>query len=64
MTGEEFMFLSKSATTNSNLQPTAVVVDATSPKYVYGLSGIAYRQPTASRKAVKLIKQSSRLDAR
>ncbi len=61
MTGEEFMFLSKSATTNSNLQPTAVVVDATSPKYVYGLSGIAQlfgcSIPTANR-----IKKSGKID--
>ena len=61
MTGEEIMFLSKSATNNSNPQQTAVVVDATSPKYVYGLSGIAQlfgcSIPTANR-----IKKSGKID--
>ena len=61
MTGEEFMFLSKSATSDSAHRQSEVVVDASSPKYVYGLSGIAQlfgcSIPTANR-----IKKSGRID--
>ena len=61
MTGEEFMFLSKSATSDSAPRQSEVVVDASSPKYVYGLSGIAQlfgcSIPTANR-----IKKSGRID--
>lgn len=61
MTGEEFMFLSKSASNESNPVRTDVVLDASTPKYVYGLSGIAQlfgcSIPTANR-----IKKSGRID--
>jgi len=61
MTGEEFMFLSKSATSDSAPRQPEVTVDASSPKYVYGLSGIAQlfgcSIPTANR-----IKKSGRID--
>ena len=61
MTGEEFMFLSKSATSDSAPRQPEVKVDASSPKYVYGLSGIAQlfgcSIPTANR-----IKKSGRID--
>ena len=62
MTGEEFMFLSKTASqndeaaTNDKSQPTA------EKKYVYGIDGIAEifgcSRPTASR-----IKKSGRINA-
>lgn len=61
MTGEEFMFLSKSVASASNPRQPEVVVDASSPKYVYGLSGIAKlfgcSIPTANR-----IKKSGKID--
>lgn len=61
MTGEEFMFLSKSATNSTESRQADVVVDSSSPKYVYGLSGIAQlfgcSIPTANR-----IKKSGRID--
>ena len=61
MTGEEFMFLSKSATSDSAPRQPEDTVDASSPKYVYGLSGIAQlfgcSIPTANR-----IKKSGRID--
>ena len=61
MTGEEFMFLSKSATSDSAPRQPEVTVDASSPKYVYGLSGIAQlfgcSIPTANR-----IKKSGKID--
>ena len=60
MTGEEFLFLSKSGTANIEASNTKVV-DVTSPKYVYGLSGIANlfdcSIPTANR-----IKKSGKID--
>ena len=53
MTGEEFMFLSKSATSDSAPRQPKVTVDASSHKYVYSLSGIAQlfgcSIPTANR---------------
>lgn len=61
MTGEEFMFLSKSATSDSAPRQPEVTVDASYPKYVYGLSGIAQlfgcSIPTANR-----IKKSGKID--
>ena len=61
MTGEEFMFLSKSTTSDGTPRQPEVVVDASSPKYVYGLSGIAQlfgcSIPTANR-----IKKSGKID--
>ena len=61
MTGEEFMFLSKSATSDSAPRQPEVTVDTSSPKYVYGLSGIAQlfgcSIPTANR-----IKKSGKID--
>lgn len=61
MTGEEFMFLSKSATSDNAPRQPEIVVDASSPKYVYGLSGIAQlfgcSIPTANR-----IKKSGKID--
>ena len=60
MTGGEFLFLSKSGTANIEI-PNPKVVDVTSPKYVYGLSGIATlfgcSIPTANR-----IKKSGKID--
>lgn len=59
MTGEEFIFLSKSATSDSAPRQPEVTVDA-SLKNMYmaypvslSCSDAAYRQPTASRKAEK-----------
>ncbi len=69
MTGEEFMFLSKSATSDSAPRQPEVTVDASSPKYVYGLSGIAQlfgcSIPTANRidKAIKQIGRKIIVDA-
>lgn len=61
MTGEEFMFLSKSATSDSAPRQPKVTVDVSSPKYVYDLSGIAQlfgcSIPTANR-----IKKSGKID--
>ena len=55
------MFLSKSATSDSAPRQPEVTVDASSPKYVYGLSGIAQlfgcSIPTANR-----IKKSGKID--
>ena len=60
-TGEEFRFLSKSATSDSAPRQPKVTSDASSPKYVYGLSGIAQAFgcsiPTANR-----IKRNGKID--
>ena len=62
MTGEEFMYLSKNAGPNNETETKVITtIDASSPKYVYGLAGIAYlfgcSIPTANR-----IKKSGRID--
>lgn len=62
MTGEEFIYLSQNARQDHDAAQTAVTtIDASSSKYVYGLSGIASlfgcSIPTANR-----IKKSGRID--
>ena len=60
MTGEEFIFLSKYASNQTEAQPQPVVTD-TERKYVYGILGIAKlfgcSLPTANR-----IKKSGKID--
>ncbi len=62
MTGEEFIYLSKKAGHDNETEPKVITtIDASSPKYVYGLSGIASifgcGIPTANR-----IKKSGKID--
>lgn len=62
MTGEEFMFLSKSTSQNNEDKNQDTPPQTSSKKYVYGIDGIAEifgcSRPTASR-----IKKSGRINA-
>ena len=65
MTGEEFIYLSKSAGHDNETESKVITtIDASSSKYVYGLSGIASlfgcSIPTANRKIDRAIKQLGR----
>lgn len=77
MTGEEFIFLSKTVNfdnpgppTQVNASPIMTTEKVSARRYVYGLRGIAeilgaaFLLPTVSRKAVRSTGQSDRLAVR